>query len=150
MKCNKCGVENLNEGIFCSDCGAKLSEDIVTQENKPIKLRNTPKFFKNKRNTIIVCIYSVIIIFTIAIIIYNNNPIAKFESAIKSGNETEATLLYSSKINGDYEKEKKVSVFLKDQLSEIENQFIDEKIDYDEANTKCEIIKKQVKRLKRI
>ena len=60
-----------------------------------------PKFFKNKRNTIIVCISSVIIIFTIGIIIYNNNPIAKFESAIKSDNQTEATLLYSSKIKGD-------------------------------------------------
>ena len=141
MKCNKCGVENLNEGLFCSNCGAKLSEDRVTQDNKSIKLKNMPKFFKNKRNTIIVCISSVIIIFTIGIIIYNNNPIAKFESAIKSDNQTEATLLYSSKIKGDNEKEIKVSVFLKDQLSEIEKQFIDEKIDYDEANTKCETIK---------
>ena len=56
MKCNKCGVENSNESLFCSECGEKLLGNIETQDNKSIKFKNKPKLFKNKRNAIILCV----------------------------------------------------------------------------------------------
>ena len=41
IKCSKCGKENVDEAIFCSDCGTKLdngpsalSTDIETDDSK--------------------------------------------------------------------------------------------------------------------
>lgn len=150
MKCNKCDTENSDESVFCNKCGAKLLSNNEKEEKRLIKIKDRLKLFRikdrlkifnNKKNNIIMGSALIILIFIVSIIFYVNNPVSKFKSAIADNNQAEATTLYNEKIKGNSDKEKKINMYLKDEVSKIENSFIEDKVDYDKAKKILETIK---------
>ncbi|MGG7165325.1 DUF5780 domain-containing protein [Clostridium ihumii] len=153
MICPKCGSENSDESLFCNKCGVKL--EITNVDNNEMRNdsayneKNHKKLFKdkikfpiNKRNIILSCLVLVIMICTVVGIMYFNNPISKYKSDIKNNKQTEAAKLYNNKIKGNSDNENKISTFLKSKSLDIINSFRNEKIDFNKAKDKLDIIKK--------
>ena len=153
MICPKCGSENSDESLFCNKCGVKLEitnvdnnemrNDIAYNEKNHKKLfKDKIKFPINKRNIILSCLVLVIMICAVVGIMYFNNPISKYKSDIKNNKQTEAAKLYNNKIKGNSDNENKISTFLKSESLDIINSFRNEKIDFNKAKDKLDIIKK--------
>lgn len=124
-------MENPEDSLFCSKCGAKLS--LTNEEAKTnvfTEVVNKLKTFINKRNIIIICSAIAIIL---AGTIYLNNPVSKFKSDIRSNNYVEANQLYRDKIKGNTDKEGTIISFLKDETKKLKESFLNNESNYDET-----------------
>jgi tetratricopeptide (TPR) repeat protein len=129
--CPKCGVENPEDSLFCSKCGAKLSvTNEETKTNVFTEIVNKLKTFLNKKNIIIICSAIAIIL---AGAVYLNNPVSKFKSDIRSNNYVEANQLYRDKIKGNTDKEGTIISFLKDETKKLKESFLNKESNYDET-----------------
>lgn len=154
MICQKCGKENPDENVFCSQCGTKLKEseesklkEVTTTKNefkRRIKITNFFQLFKvkNKKKIVSICSCSVIIICLIlGGVFYFNNPVVKFQNSIKNNDSTQSVKIYNDRIKGDAKKESEINTYLKNDIAKIEKSFIEEKIDYEKAKNELETIR---------
>lgn len=131
IKCPKCGNELPEESEFCNKCGCKIVKEITsvgTADTKPLKMKEI--FKKNKFAVPIFAILLVIII----VIIHLNNPVIAYENDIKNNKLSEASTLYSKKISNNKKDKQKVLDFLNNEVADIKQNFINQKITYNKAN----------------
>lgn len=147
MYCSKCGKENKKENSFCTQCGNKLLADETNNnelesENKlrTNTLRKKNRIY-NKRKIVIIIITLIIIISFVCGMVYANNPIISFKNQVENNNSKEANKIFANKIKGNKKNEKKVIDILDSNFKKIENLFENEKITYDEAEKRMEVIK---------
>lgn len=134
MFCPKCGAENQDDSLFCNKCGVSLSLNKEQNGNKFAALT----FLKNKK--VIFPLLAVIIIVAIGAV-YISNPMAKFKRDISNNNYIEAVKIYDNQIKGNVDKENTVQGYLKDEINQIEESFINGNITYDKAKSKLSTIK---------
>ncbi|MBU5228266.1 zinc ribbon domain-containing protein [Clostridium senegalense] len=148
MNCPNCGKENENGSLFCNQCGNKFlleeKEEILEKEDVIEKnLNKSPKKIVSKK-AVAVVIISLIIISALGIIggiTYKNGAILKFKSQIKNNNKSEAIKVFSNKIKGHPDKENKAKIILQDEATKNKELFKAEKISYEDAQKKVDIIK---------
>ncbi|MEG2538385.1 MAG: zinc ribbon domain-containing protein [Clostridium sp.] len=104
MKCSKCGTENLNESLFCDECGTKLGESSDITEKKVEVYKESvendesnrkKKFTKNK----IILIGISLILVLVCLIGYSNyNKNKKYEETFTRTTLDILTETYSSQL----------------------------------------------------
>ncbi|WP_313640996.1 zinc-ribbon domain-containing protein [Paenibacillus sp.] len=104
-KCNKCGNANDDDSVFCKKCGSKISSVSATNSVK------RKKFLVLGGSGLLV----LVIIGTTLML--QNNPLTKFKHAVEGNQYSDATTVYSQKIKGNSEQEKKAENFIKDELN---------------------------------
>ena len=141
MRCPKCHAENSEESLFCNKCGEKLLKDDAEILNQDNKSEGKSNLFKNKRIIIPSTIVLALVIALVLAFSYLNNPMLQFEKNIKDNNYADAMSLYNKEIKGKSDRENDSLLFLKDELSKIQNSFKNKNIDYDKAKIRLETIK---------
>lgn len=134
MKCKKCGQDNNEEAKFCNNCGANLENNFSLIG----KIKNIN--FKSK-STIIISIASllVLILLSVSISIFTN-PVTKFMTALKGNNIEKATRIYYNDKNNEKDKTKMIN-FVKDYALDIEKNFKEGKLSYDDVINKLDDLK---------
>lgn len=137
MICPKCGNEMPEGSIFCNKCGSKIVKESgsVSINVKLLKVKGI--FTKNK--FIMPGIIAAIIIMAV-IILYLNNPVIAYENDIRNNKFSEASTLYSRKISNNKKDEQKILDFLNNEVTDIKQKFINQKISYDKANRELSVI----------
>lgn len=144
MLCPKCGGENSEDSVFCKKCGAKMSseEEIqksgLSRENLNKKIKS---IFNSKNNRVKIYSTLVVILCLLGGVIYFNNPIVKFKNDIENNNYVEATHIYNTRISGNIDKENSIKSYLKNEVDNTYKSFVNEKIDFEEAENILETIK---------
>lgn len=142
MRCPKCHAENLEDSLFCNKCGEKLLKDdaeILHQDNESEGGKSN--LFKNKKIIIPSTIVLALVIALVLVFLYLNKPMLQFEKNIKDNNYADAMSLYNKEIKGKSDRENDTLLFLKDEISKIQNSFKNKNIDYDKAEIRLETIK---------
>ena len=122
MLCKKCNHEIQEESTFCANCGTKVSE-----KEAPVTASSSKRFIWAGG------VVGIILIAGLVWWLFSSQPVGAFKNAVQENNAEEATKIFLSEIRGDSEKEKEVKDFLLAELDDIKQQFIDEKISYDES-----------------
>lgn len=125
LYCKNCGQEVQEGSKFCNSCGSPISNNQINNKNR-LNINKLKKKY-------LIPIPIIVIIVIIVSIIYFNNPVIAYENDIKSNKITEANKLYSDKILNNSSNKQKVSDFLKSEVSDIKQKFIDKKVSYDQA-----------------
>lgn len=141
MKCPKCNTENSEESLFCNKCGEKLLHNNSEMLNQDNKSEGRSNLLKNKKIIIPSTIILALVIALVLVFSYLNNPMLQFEKNIKNNNYADAMSLYNEEIKGKSDDENETLLFLKDEITEIQNSFKNKKIDYDKAKLRLETIK---------
>ncbi|MDN4070852.1 DUF5780 domain-containing protein [Paenibacillus vini] len=129
-KCNNCGHELSDESLFCNKCGSKIG---VSNNRKMV-------FFKNRKWLYLLS--SLVIFILIAGVLYlvNSNPIHAFKKSIQESSYKDAVDIYNKQIKGNTKRETEVEKFLESDIIEIQQDFENEKIDFDNAISKINTI----------
>lgn len=161
--CSKCSHENPDKSSFCNNCGNELKSkintievpnteemdtgnDVEKLESNSVNVENTDKstpvsIKKISKNQII---GAFIVIFAItlcvSVVLMLTNPIAKLESAIKSGDTVAAIAIYKDDLIKDNEKQNEADEYLVKTSDSILTDYIDGKISYEDAKKKLETI----------
>ncbi|WP_422658158.1 DUF5780 domain-containing protein [Paenibacillus sp. EC2-1] len=131
IKCNKCGNEALeDDSVFCKKCGKKISTS------------NDTNLMKRKKLLVLGGSGILALVILVTILLLLNNPITKFQNAVESNQYLDANTIYSQEIKGDSEQENKAENFMKDELKRINQDFKNNKINYQKASISLDTIKK--------
>lgn len=134
MKCKKCGQENAEDSKFCNNCGVNL-------ENNRSLIDKIKKINLKRKNTIIIGITSLLLLILLSVSIFIfTNPVTRFKTALKGNNIEKATHIYYNDKNNEKDKTKMIN-FVKDYASDIEKNFKDEKLSYDDVINKLDGLK---------
>ncbi|WP_252502749.1 DUF5780 domain-containing protein [Sporosarcina sp. Marseille-Q4943] len=140
MRCNSCGAENQKDSVYCNKCGTNLSQSIGKEKdssNTYIAKRNTMR----SKKVIFGSTISLIIMVSILLFFYINNPVNAFKSEINSNNDKAALDIYEKKINGKVDNETKAKSFLIEEAKQVKESFKNQQIDYGDAKEKLDTIK---------
>lgn len=132
IRCDKCGNELSDESLFCNKCGAKNG---VNTNQKML-------FFKSRKWLYTLSVLVVIFIIAGVFFMVNSNPIHAFKNSIQDSSYKDAINIYDKEIKGNIKRETEVEKYLESDLMKIQQDFEEEKIDYDKAISKIEVIKK--------
>lgn len=135
VTCKKCGNELPDDSIFCSKCGLKM--DKTTDGNLVVSFKKL-----NKKFIILGLIGIILVGAVITTVIILNNPIGRFKGAINDNKYVEASEIYTKKIKGNISEETAVTNFLKSDIETIKKDFIENKLEYNVANSKLDTIDK--------
>jgi tetratricopeptide (TPR) repeat protein len=138
--CKKCNTENQEGSLFCNKCGANIFDQNNNNREQREMSNKKLSFLKNKKTIIFISAVAIIVC-SLLLFFYLNNPLRNYQNEIKSNNYSGASHIYDEKIKGNDEKEKQVKSFLLDEITEIENSFMDKKIEYSKATDRLETIK---------
>lgn len=133
MKCRKCGQNNVENSKFCNNCGTNLEDGSIIKRIKSIIQFKTLKVFdfKNKK-VICISITTLLVLVLLSVSIFKiTNPVARFKTAVKSNNIEQAKYIYDNHKYND-----KMIGFVKNYISDIEEDFKNDKISYDNAMDK--------------
>lgn len=122
MLCKKCNQEIQEGSTFCNNCGTKTSEKEVSTASS-----------SSKRLIWVGGIVGIILIAGLVWWLFGSQPVSAFKNAVEKNNAEEATKIFLSEIRGDSDKETEVKNYLLSELDDIKQQFVDEKISFDEA-----------------
>jgi tetratricopeptide (TPR) repeat protein len=146
VNCLECGNKVPEESMFCNLCGNKIEklEEVRVDSDKNINVDKSQltdkhsqpiiskKISLKKFAFIFMTIGALIGIFAFIYINSNNDPYNKFLGAVKNNSNEEAIQI----LNGvEDEKEiEKIKLYLIDEVKTIEEDYISNKISYEEAN----------------
>ncbi|MBE0068000.1 DUF5780 domain-containing protein [Thermoanaerobacterium thermosaccharolyticum] len=151
--CKKCGTENPDDNIFCGKCGEKLNNqdenikptilDAKKAMTNYLYLFKNKIFesFKNKKNIGVISIFLVVVLVAIICLYSLNNPLEKFKRSIIKNEYIEALNIYNKDINGNKNSEDKAITFLRNEIEQTEEKFLNNKINYDNATKILKTIK---------
>lgn len=143
INCPECGKEVSDQVESCIHCGYTIVEDNINvyEENEHSissdlheKIDNVGNKRYNKSITIkSIVTTSIAIMVLIALFVFNNNSYAKFKRSLREGN-TKATIMIFNEMKKEEDKDK-VRNYLINETNNIEEDFINNKINYDEASS---------------
>ena len=138
MFCGKCGKDISDDALFCKFCGVSTT---TTGSNISVVTEQPKK--KGKAGLIIGIIASVIILIgggLAAVFLLMGNPVEKVEKALDEGDVVQA-MEYYDKLSSNKDKDKAEDLILA-YTEEIEDEFMNEDLDYDSAISELERIAK--------
>lgn len=137
MKCPNCSTENSEDSLFCNKCGNNLSQK---NEKSEQQVDNEKSKNKSKKALVTIVSSALLILCGFVIFLVMNNPMNQFEKNIKMNNYAEAAEIYNKELKGNTDKEKAVNEFLENEIAEIKNAFMDNRIEYNVAKDKLKTI----------
>lgn len=150
IKCPECGRKILNDSRLCSYCGYLLQDEIEKKVKEGTESES--KFATDQRirkSTIpkIAFIVGIACVLILAVIMFfsvaNLDPVHKYLDLVSKGNIEEASTLYKDSIVSNEEYYKEVTELQSKEIDAIYNDFVDEKISYEDAIEKIAVYIKQ-------
>lgn len=132
-KCNNCGHELSDESLFCNKCGSKIG--VSNNNRKMFSLKNRKWLYLSSSLAVVILVAGVLYL-------VNSNPIHTFKKSIQESSYKDAIDIYNKEIKGNTKRETEVETYLESDLIKIQQDFENEKINFDNAISKINTIEK--------
>lgn len=130
VNCNKCGNNLSDDSAFCSKCGTKVDTG------------NAKITIKIPKKKLLFGIAGLVIVVSFTIVFFLNRPVNAFLNAVQDNEYGNAIDIYNKEIKGNSEKENEIKTLLKEEIDNIKNEYVSEKIQYEPAITQLDTIYK--------
>ena len=129
--CHKCGHKNSVDATYCSKCGDDIRN---VQVIKKARGKIGKKFFVG------IPILIGIIALIISLSLWLDNPMLKFKRYVEANNKNGSIEIYQDKLSKNSKYNNDLNKFFKGQLGNVESDYMNNKITYDEAKDKLDLL----------
>ena len=154
MYCPKCGTSNENSSCYCFSCGTALGSNAVESSvSSPVsstsqtdtfysgvspEVSSAPPIKKSRKKTVLIFVFTGMFLIIIALaaalfFFLSRDPVSDYLSLLTEKDYDRAAVLYDKEIEPYADKMEDLKQSVQERLKNLEQQFIDEKLSYEEV-----------------